>query len=86
METIRVSGKMEANKVGGLIAGYIRDGVETEAQAIGAAAVNQAVKGIIIARGLLAQVGKTLTCVPSFTEVDVEGLTKTGIKFKLIAE
>jgi stage V sporulation protein S len=49
--------------------------------AIGASAVNQAVKSIAIARGYVAPNGIELVCVPSFSQLEVDGLTKTSIHF-----
>lgn len=49
-------------------------------QAIGAGAINQAIKAIAIARGFVAPSGVNLVCIPAFTDVDVEGETRTGIR------
>lgn len=50
-------------------------------QAIGAGAVNQAVKAIAIARGYVAPSGIDLVCVPAFADVEIEGEERTAIKF-----
>ena len=52
-----------------------------ELQTIGAGAVNQAVKSVAIARGYVAPNGIELICVPAFSQLDVDGETKTSIKF-----
>lgn len=52
-----------------------------ELQSVGAAAVNQAIKAIAIARGYVAPNGIDLVCVPAFTEVIIEGENRTAIKF-----
>ena len=49
-------------------------------QAIGAGAINQAIKAVAIARGFVAPSGVDLVCVPAFAEVQVEGEERTGIK------
>ena len=51
-----------------------------EMQAIGAGALNQAIKAVAIARGFVAPTGVDLVCVPAFAEVQVEGEDRTGIK------
>jgi stage V sporulation protein S len=48
---------------------------------IGAAAVNQAVKSIAIARGYVAPNGIDLICVPAFAQLEIDGESKTSIKF-----
>ena len=49
-------------------------------QAIGASAVNQAIKAIAIARGYLEQDEIDLAVVPSFTEVDIDGNERTALR------
>ena len=49
-------------------------------QAIGAGALNQAVKAVAIARGFVAPTGVDLVCIPAFADVQVEGENRTGIK------
>ena len=49
-------------------------------QAIGAGALNQAIKAIAIARGFVAPSGVDLICIPAFTEVKIEDEERTGIK------
>lgn len=80
METIKVSSKSEPNKVAGALANVFREKGVVEVQAIGAGALNQAVKAIAIARGFVAPAGVDLVCIPAFAEVEVEGEDRTGIK------
>jgi stage V sporulation protein S len=54
-----------------------------EVQAIGASAVNQAVKAVAIARGYLEQDDMDLVIVPSFTEVDIEGNERTAVRLAI---
>ena len=84
--TIKVAGKSEPKEVAGMIAGLIKEDKNIELQAIGAGAVNQAVKSIAVARGYVAPMGINLSCIPAFTEVEVEGEARTGIKFILVSE
>lgn len=80
MEILKVSTKSNPNSVAGAIAGLIKEQQKVELQAIGAGALNQAIKGIAIARGFVAPSGVDLVCVPAFTDVTVEGDDRTGIK------
>ncbi len=81
MEVLKVSSKSDPNKVAGAIAGVVREHGRAEIQAIGAGAVNQAVKAIAIARGYLAPSGIDLVFVPAFTDVEIENEKRTAIKF-----
>lgn len=78
---VKVSSKSEPRDVAGMIANLVKEEKIVEIQAIGAAAVNQAIKSIIIARGYVAPSGYNLGCVPAFCDVEVDGETRTGIKF-----
>ena len=80
MEFLKISNNSNPNSVAGAIAGLIREKGKTEMHAIGAGALNQAIKAVAIARGFLAPLGINLVCIPAFTEVDVEGEDRTGIK------
>ena len=60
--------------------GVVGECNEAEMQAIGAGALNQAVKAVAIARGFVAPAGVDLICIPAFAEVEVEGEDRTGIK------
>ena len=80
METIKVSSKSEPNKVAGALANVFRDKRTVEVQAIGAGALNQAIKGIAIARGFVAPSGKNLICIPAFIDITIDGEERTAIK------
>jgi stage V sporulation protein S len=80
METLRVSSKSKPNTVAGAVAGVIREQGQVELQTVGAGALNQAVKAIAIARGFLAPSGIDLVCVPSFSDIDIEGNERTAIR------
>ena len=51
METLKVGTKSNPNSVAGALANVFRDKESVEIQAIGAGALNQAIKAIAIARG-----------------------------------
>jgi stage V sporulation protein S len=80
VELIRVSAQSRSTAVAGAIAGVMREHGYAEVQAIGASALNQAVKAVTIARGYLEQDGIDLVVVPSFTEVDIEGNERTAVR------
>ena len=77
---LKVSSKSNPNSVAGAIAGGLQENKKVELQAIGAGALNQAIKAIAIARGFVAPSGVDLVCIPAFAEVEVEGEDRTGIK------
>ena len=86
VDMIKVSARSRPTAVAGAIAGVIRDYGKAEAQAIGAGAVNQAVKAIAIAVGYLQPDEIRITCVPCFNDVLVQGEERTAIKFNISAE
>ena len=51
-----------------------------EVQAVGAGAINQAIKAIAIARGFVAPSGKNLICIPAFQDIAIDGEERTAIK------
>ncbi len=81
MEVLRVSAQSNAKSVAGALAAVLRQNTSAEMQAVGAAAVNQAVKAIAITRGYVAPNGINLVCVPAFTEINIDGEERTAIKF-----
>ena len=78
--TLKVSAKSRPMSVAGAIANTLRDGTRVEIQAVGAGALNQAVKAIAIARGYVAPTGKDLICVPAFSDVTIDGEERTAMK------
>ncbi len=82
IEVLKVAANSKPVAVaGGALAAIIREKGVAELQAIGAGAVNQAVKAIAIARGYVAPSGIDLVCVPAFADVEIEGEERTAIKF-----
>lgn len=80
MDVLKVSAKSNPNSVAGALAGVIRQSGSVEMQAIGAGALNQAVKAIAISRGFLAPSGIELICIPAFTDILIEGEERTAIR------
>ncbi|MFW5696617.1 MAG: stage V sporulation protein S [Phototrophicaceae bacterium] len=82
-DVIKVSAKSRSTAVAGAIAGVIREHQQAEVQAIGAGAVNQAVKALAIARSYLERDEIDIVFLPYFTEVDIEGNERTAVRFKV---
>ena len=81
MDIIKVSSKSVPQKVAGALANLFRESIdEVEMQAIGAGALNQAIKAIAIARGFVAPNGKNLVCIPAFSDISIDGEERTAIK------
>lgn len=80
-DLIKVSSRSRSTAVAGAIAGVIRQYDFAEVQAIGAGAVNQAVKALAIARGYLERDDLDIVCLPFFTEVDIDGNERTAVRF-----
>jgi len=80
-DVIKVSAKSRSTAVAGAIAAVIREHRFAEVQAIGAGAVNQAVKALAIARGYLTGDEIDIVCTPYFTEVDIDGQERTAVRF-----
>jgi len=82
-DIIKVSAKSRSTAVAGAIAGVIRDRSEAEVQAIGAGAVNQAVKAMAIARGYLERDELDINFQPYFIDVDIDGQERTAVRFSV---
>ena len=83
MDIIKVSSRSVPKAVAGAICAVIRESGHAEVEAVGAGAVNQAVKAAAGARVFLAEEGIDAVCMPSFEELDVAGDTKTGMKLTI---
>ena len=86
MEMLKVSSKSNPNSVAGAIANIFRERGNVEIQAVGAGALNQAIKAIAIARGFLAPSGKNIVCIPAFADISIEGEERTAIKLIIEAK
>ncbi len=80
MDIIKVSAHSRSTSVAGAIAGVVRESGRAEVQAIGAGAVNQAVKAVAIARSYLTQDGIDVICLPEFAEITIEEQERTAVK------
>ena len=86
METLKVSSKSNPNSVAGALTNVFREKGKVEIQAIGAGALNQAIKAIAISRGFLAPSGQNLVCIPSFQDIKVDGEERTAINLTIEAK
>lgn len=80
MNLIKVAATSKTSAVAGAIAGMVREHHRAEVQAIGAGAVNQAMKALILATGYLELDGIQIRCVPEFTDVTIDENVRTAIK------
>ena len=80
MEMIKVSANSRTSAVAGAIAGVVREHKRAEVQAIGAGAVNQAVKALVLATGYLKNDAIEVVCVPEFADVTIDDKVRTAIK------
>lgn len=81
MNIIKVSANSRTSAVAGAIAGVFREHGRAEVQAIGAGAVNQSVKALVLAVSYLKERDDIdIACVPEFVDVEIEGKVRTAIK------
>ena len=80
MDMIKVSATSRTAAVAGAIAGIVREHHRAEVQAIGAGAINQAVKALILATGYLKDDGIFVTFVPEFADVTIDDKVRTAVK------
>ena len=81
MDVLRVSAQSKSRALAGCIAGVIREQSHAELQAIGAAAVNQTIKAVAIAREFLVLDGIDIVLIPAFTQVVIDEHEKSAIRF-----
>ena len=81
MEVLKVSARSNPKAVAGALAAVLRENGSAEVQAVGAGAVNQAIKAIAIARGFVAPNGINLVTIPAFAEINIDGEERTAIRF-----
>lgn len=80
MDYLKVSSKSSPASVAGAIAGMVKDGVPVNIQCVGAGAVNQAIKAMAIARGFLIPTGFDISCAPTFSDILINGESRTAIR------
>ena len=83
MDLLRVSAWSNPKSVAGAIAGVLRERGEVDVQIIGAAALNQAVKAIAIARSYVAGEGIDPICIPGFQDIEINGEGRTAIRIRV---
>ena len=81
MEVLKVSAQSNPKSVAGALAAVLRESRTAEVQAVGAGAVNQAIKAIAISRGFVAPNGINLVTIPAFAEILIDGEERTAIRF-----
>jgi stage V sporulation protein S len=81
MDIIKVKANSRTAAVAGAIAGVMREHKHAEVQAIGAGAVNQSVKALVLAKGYLAEDGMVVNFTADFVDVTIEDKVRTAIKF-----
>ena len=77
LKIIKVAAKSRTPSVAGAIAGILREDGRVEIQAIGAMAVNQALKALVTARKYLLQENKELLFQPVFMDTSIKGKDRT---------
>lgn len=70
---LKVSSKSKPSSIAGAIAEFIKKNNKITIKTIGAGALNQAIKGIAIARGFVVTQGIDLNCTPSFYSAEING-------------
>lgn len=83
MELLKVSARSSPNSVAGAMAGAVRQAGAVKVQVVGAGALNQAIKGLAIARGFVHESGVDLVCSPSFADVLIDGEERTAIRLEI---
>ena len=83
MDIIKVAATSRSTSVAGAIAGVMRERGQVDVQAIGAGAVNQAIKALIIAKGYLELDGIDVVCVPAFVEVMIDDQERTAVRLSI---
>ena len=83
METLKVSTRSHPNSVAGAIAGLLRREGVAVLTVVGAGALNQAIKALAITRDHVVPEGMDPVCIPSFTEVDIDGVSRTAILLRV---
>ena len=84
VDIIRVAATSRTSAVAGAIAGIFRERQFVNVQAIGASAVNQAVKAQALARKYLAEDGYDVVSIPEFVDIEIEGNIRTAIRFTVV--
>lgn len=79
MKSLKVSAETDPGGLAGAIASTLRNGEEVELLSVGAGALNQAVKAVVLAKGFLSKEGRDIAMEPDFLLVEIEGKERTAI-------
>lgn len=82
---LKVASSSNPSSVAGALVKNMQEGKDVELLAVGAGAINQAVKAVAIARGYVSPQGVDITVKPGFEDVEIEGNKKTAVKLIVIA-
>jgi stage V sporulation protein S len=82
---LKVASSSNPSSVAGALVKNMQEGKDVQLLAVGAGAVNQAVKAVAIARGYVSPQGVDITIKPGFEDVEIEGKKKTAVKLIVIA-
>lgn len=80
VQELRVAANSNVKAVAGSISKCLEEGKIVEIYVIGAGALNQAVKGVAMARGFIATKGYDVIMRPGFASTEIEGNEKTSLK------
>lgn len=84
MTSLRVAASSQIDKVGSAIVRFLQEGADVELVAMGAGAVNQALKSVIKARGFAAPAGMDLLMRPGFRDVEMDGKVKSVVCIHIV--
>ena len=85
-QVLKVSAGSNPQSVASAIAHSIYENKGCKLRAVGAGAVNQAVKAIAIARGYTAPRGIDLKCIPGFANIESHDGTISAIVFTITSD
>lgn len=81
IKLLKISSKSDINKVAQAIKTEIDTNKKVYIQSVGAGALNQAVKSIIIARQLVVANELDIYCIPVFKNIMIDGKEIVAIRF-----
>lgn len=81
IKLLKISSKSDINKVAQAIKTEIDTNKKVYIQSVGAGALNQAVKSIIIARQLIVANELDIYCIPVFKNIIIDGKEIVAIRF-----
>ena len=84
-QVLRASASSNPQSLASAIAHSLYESKECRVRAVGAGAVNQAVKAIAIARGYVAVKAMDLTCIPGFASIESHDGKISAIVFAISA-